>query len=74
MGEEAIFHKAAQALKFPEGQLPIVLSALSTTGNSTSAQALGGLAIRMYETHRPITDRTDFYSVTPNGRKYGRID
>ena len=65
MNEEMIFHKAIQALRFPEGQLPIVLSALKTTGESKSIQALKEITINMYETHRPITDSSDVYHASP---------
>ena len=61
VNEEVIPHKAAQALRLPEVQLPIVLSALRTMNASTSVQSLGELAIKMYETHRPITDHADVY-------------
>ena len=61
MSEEMIFHRAIQALKFPEGQLPIALPALKTSGEETSMGALKDLAIKMYETHRTITDHTDVY-------------
>ena len=63
MNEDMIFHKSAQALRFPDGQLPIVLSALQTSGESTSQKALKDLTIKIYETHRAITDHTDVYSV-----------
>ena len=65
MSEDMIFHKAVQALRFPEGQLPIVLSALQTSGESTSVKALKDLTIKMYETHKTITDHTDVYAVNP---------
>ena len=61
MNDDMVFHKAIQALKFPEGQLPLVLSSLQTTGQSNSVQALKDLTIKMYETHRPSNDQTDVY-------------
>ena len=61
MSDEMISHLAIQALKFPEGKLPIAISALKTSGEATSIGALTGLTIKMYETNRPITDHTDVY-------------
>ena len=61
MDDDMVFHKAIKALRFQEGQLPIVLSSLHTTGESNSAQALENLTINMYETHRPNSDLTDVY-------------
>ena len=54
--EEMVFRKAIQALRLPGGQLPIVLSALRTMNAPTSVQSLSELTIKMYETHRPISD------------------
>ena len=66
MNDDMISHKAIQALRFPEGQLPIVLSALKTSGGSTSVKALKDLTIKMYETHMPIADSTDVYHLSPH--------
>ena len=64
MNNDMLFHKAIQALRFPDGQLPLVLSSLKTTGEENSLTALKSLTIKMYETHRPITDHTDVYNLT----------
>ena len=61
VNEEMVFRKVIQALRLPDGQLPIVLSAFRTMNASTSAQSLKELKIKMYETHRPITAHTDVY-------------
>ena len=61
MSEDMTFHKAIQALKLPDGQLPIVLAALKTSGEATSLKALRELTIKMYETHKSSGDATEVY-------------
>ena len=63
MNGDMIFHKAPRTILLPDGEFPIVLSALQTSGGSTALKACGELSIRMYGTHRPITDNTDVYAV-----------
>ena len=64
MSESAVFHRAIQALRVPEGQLPILLATLETFPNPTSIDALKSLTIKMYETHRGKTDSSEVYTVT----------
>ena len=52
MSESVVFHRAIQALRVPEGQLPILLATLETFPNPTSVDSLKSLTIKMYETHR----------------------
>ena len=67
--------EAIQALRFTGGELPTALSALGTSGVATSIQALKDLAIKMYQTHRPIADRADVYHAFRNngGTEGGRF-
>ena len=65
MSEDMTFHKAIQALKLPDGQLPIVLAALKTSGEATSLKALRELTIKMYETHKSSGDATEVYHAQP---------
>ena len=68
MGEDVIFHRAAQALRLPEGELPNVLPALGTTGDSISNKTLLELTIEMYETHKESADPTEVYRANQHSR------
>ena len=46
MNDDMVCRKAIQSLRLPEGQLPIVMSALETTGEATSIKALRELTIK----------------------------
>ena len=64
-------HKSTQLLKSHDGKLPIALSPLSNTGESTSVEALIDLTIKMYGNHRPITHRADVYAPNPATDQWG---
>ena len=61
MTQQVIFNRAIQALRLPDGQLPIVLSALEARPDRFSVESLREMTIRMYETHRPKTDTTEVF-------------
>ena len=66
LSDQMIFNKALQALRLPENQTPIVISAMETRNAPNDVQALKEITIRMYETHKPSTDRSDvFVALTP---------
>ena len=67
MTDQVIFNRAIQALRVPEGQLPIILSALETRPDRFSIDSLKDITIRMYETHRPKIDSTEVF-VTDHGQ------
>ena len=62
LSDQMVFNKALQALKLPEWQTPIVISALETRQNSNDAQALKEITIRMYETHKTNKDNSDVFT------------
>ena len=66
MNDEMVFRKVAQSLRPADGQLPISLSSLKTSGGPASVGASGKLTIEMYETQRPISDQTDVYQLSQN--------
>ena len=66
MTQQVIFNRAIQALRVPEGQLPIVLSALETRPDRFSIEGLRDITIRMYETHRPKPDPTEVFAADVN--------
>ena len=72
LGEKVVFNKVIQALRFPEGQLPIALSALETRPGPYSAAALREITIRMYETHKSGADTTEVYATHINLNKANR--
>ena len=53
MSDKVVFSRAIHALRLPDGQMPIVLSALETRPGRFSVDGLREIAIRMYETHKP---------------------
>ena len=59
LSDQMVFNKALQALTLPEGQAPIVISALETRRNPNDVQALKEITIRMYETHKVNKDNSD---------------
>ena len=59
MSESVVFHRSIQALRIPEGHLPILLATLETFPNPTSVDSLKSLTIKMYETHRGKTDSSE---------------
>ena len=61
MTDQVVFNRAIQALRVPDGQLPIILSALETRPDRFSVDSLKDITIRMYETHRPKIDTTEVY-------------
>ena len=64
MNSKVVFNRAIRALRLPDGQLPIVLSALETRPDRFSVEALREIAIRMYETHKPGGDSTEVFATT----------
>ena len=56
-----IFHRAIQAIRVPEGQLPILLATLETFPNPTSVTSLRELSIKMYETHKSKPDSSEVF-------------
>ena len=68
MKEEVVFHRALQALRLPEGQLPIVLATLETFPSPHSVQALKALTIKMFETHKNTVDSSEVYQTQVNSR------
>ena len=62
MTDQVVFNRAIQALRVPEGQLPIILSALETRPDRFSIDSLKDITIRMYETHRPKIDSTEVFA------------
>ena len=64
--DKVVFNRASHALRLPDGQLPIVLSAMETRPDRYSVGALRGITIRTYETHKSIGDPTEVYSATAN--------
>ena len=66
MNEKVVFSRAIHALRLPDGQLPIVLSALEARPNRFIVEALREIAIRMYETHRAGGDSTEVYTAEAN--------
>ena len=46
MSESAAFHRAIQALRVPDGQLPILMATLETFPNPTSVESLKALTIK----------------------------
>ena len=65
MGEKVALSRAIHAIRLPDGQLPIALSALETRQNPNSVAALREITIRMYETHKTGTDSTEAYVANP---------
>ena len=66
MTRQVIFNRAIQALRLPEGQLPIVLSALESRPDRFSVDSLREMTIRIYETHRPKIDTAGVFAATTN--------
>ena len=64
--DKVVFNRAIHALRLPDGQLPIVISALETRPDRFSVGALREITIRMYETHKSGGDSTEVYPVTSN--------
>ena len=62
MNEKVVFNRATRALRLPDGQLPVALSALETRPCRFSGSALREIAIRMCETHRPGGDSAEVYA------------
>ena len=60
LSDTVIFNKALTALRIPDGQLPVILSAMETRTNPKSTEALRQMTIRMYETHKK-SDSSDVY-------------
>ena len=60
LDDSVIFNKALASLRIPDGQLPVILSALESRPDPKSTNALREMAIRMYETHKR-TDSPDVY-------------
>ena len=60
-----IFDKSPQALKHPESQFPTP-PALGAKQNPNDTIALNDIAIRMFETHRVHSDRSDIYATETN--------
>ena len=68
MKEEVVFHRSLQALRLPEGQLPIVLATLETFPAPHSVHALKALAIKMFETHKNAVDSSEVYQTQVDSR------
>ena len=66
MTQQVIFNRAIQALRLPDGQLPIILSALETRPDRFSVDSLREITIRMYETHRPKIDTAEVFVADSN--------
>ena len=62
MNDKIVFNRAIHALRLPEGQLPIVLSALETRPDRFSVTGLREITIRMYETHKMGGDSSEVYN------------
>lgn len=54
--ESVIPHRPAQALRVPDGKLPILLATLGTFANPTSVDSMKSPTIKMYEADRGKTD------------------
>ena len=66
LSDQMIFNKALQSLRLPGNQTPIATSAMETRNAPNDVQASKEITIRMYETHKPSTDRSDvFVASTP---------
>ena len=68
MNDKVVFSRAIHALRLPDGQMPIALSALETSPCRFSAEGLPGITIRMYETHKPGSDSADVYPANTSTR------
>ena len=62
MNNKIVFNRAIHALRLPDGQLPIVLSALETRPDRFSVDALREITIRMYETHKVGGDSSEVFA------------
>ena len=76
LSESIIFHRAIQALRLPEGQLPILLATLETFPNPTSVTSLRELSIKMYETHKSKIDPSEVFTTgnTENGEEHSESE
>ena len=66
VNESIVFHRAIQALRIPDGQLPILLATLETFSNPTSVESLKALTVKMYETHRGKLDSSEVFATDTN--------
>ena len=67
MSGEMMPHKAPQAPKISESQLPIVLSALEAKANGQTIEDLKDIAIKMFGTYRNRPDPSEtFMMAEPN--------
>ena len=64
LGESVISHRATQALRIHECQLPILLATLETFPNPKAVNTLRELPITMYETHRGKQDLPEVFRET----------
>ena len=62
LNDKIVFNRAIHALRLPEGQLPIALSALGTRPDRFSVTRLREITIRMYETHKMGGDSAELYT------------
>ena len=63
--ESVVFNRPIRALRLPDSQCPIVLSALETRPDHLSATSMGGIAIRIYATHAHGGDYAEIYVANP---------
>ena len=59
--ESAVFRRETQALRIPDGQLPILLATLATFPNPDSIDSLKSLTVKMYEAHRGEIDSSGMF-------------
>ena len=69
MVEEAVSHRPLQALRLPDGQLPIVLATLETFPVPHSVQALRPLAMKMFETRKTTVDSSEVYQTQHDSKE-----
>ena len=66
--EEAVFHRALQAIRLPDGQLRIAMATLETSQLPHSVQSLQTLTIKMFETHKTTVDSSEVYPTTHDSK------
>ena len=67
MNDSAVFRRAIQALRIPEGKRPILIATMGSFGNPTSVENMRLLSAKMYDARWAEIDSSGSYTLNPGG-------